>query len=207
MARAHHFMPGSWQTPKALRWLRRTHGWLGLGGAVAGVLFSLTTLFMQYENFGLSPVGGERTTQEVRPPAGALVSEDAFGNWAKEALDMSIDHSIPPTADNTIEPLSLRVRFVGSSENTIVEISEGDSHAVATTTRFSFIDTLNRFHRVDAGVPLGWRILSDAFAGAMIVLAITGTMMWTRFHGPRLLGLGLFSAAFVVSMIFITITA
>ncbi|MYF70943.1 MAG: hypothetical protein F4181_13760, partial [Proteobacteria bacterium] len=54
MVKAHPFMPGSWQTPIFLKWLRRTHAWLGLAGAVAGVLFSITTLFMEYDVFGLN---------------------------------------------------------------------------------------------------------------------------------------------------------
>ena len=50
-------MPGSWQTPTFLKWLRRTHAWMGLGGAVAGVLFSITTLFMEYARFRIERRG------------------------------------------------------------------------------------------------------------------------------------------------------
>ena len=35
MVKAHPFMPGSWQTPTFLKWLRRTHAWMGLGGGGA----------------------------------------------------------------------------------------------------------------------------------------------------------------------------
>jgi hypothetical protein len=34
-------------------------------------------------------------------------------------------------------------------------------------------------------------VLTDTLAGALLELAITGTLLWSRLHGPRLLAAGL----------------
>ena len=36
-----------------------------------------------------------------------------------------------------------------------------------------------------------WILLTDTLAGALLILAITGTLLWSRLHGPRLLAASL----------------
>ena len=94
----------------------------------------------------------------------------------------------------------------GIGRQTAISLGQaGDAVAQATRTNRSFIDTLNRLHRAEGG-PLGWRILSDAYTGALVVLALTGVLMWSRLHGHRLLGIGLFSGMFVFALYFMTLT-
>ena len=55
------------------------------------------------------------------------------------------------------------------------------------------------------------RFASDFFedriaTGALVVLALTGVLMWSRLHGHRLLGLGLFTGMFVFALYFMTLT-
>lgn len=205
MVKAHPFMPGSWQTPTFLKWLRKTHGWLGLGGAVAGILFSVTTLLMEHDDFGLNETL-DNTVEEFAVPAAALASFDDFRAYARDQVGAWGAGDAPNNAQNSSDPVNYTVRFNSPGDVITVRYREGDAVAVATTSHRTFIDVINRFHRAE-GVPLGWRILSDAFTGALIVLSITGVMMWTRLHGARMLGAGLFTAAFVVGLYYMTLTA
>jgi hypothetical protein len=40
-------------------------------------------------------------------------------------------------------------------------------------------------------MPNAWILLTDTLAGALLILAITGTLLWSHLHGPRLLAAGL----------------
>jgi hypothetical protein len=55
---------------------------------------------------------------------------------------------------------------------------------------------------------VGWVLLVDTLAGTLILLSLTGTLLWTRLHGPRLaaagLGLGSFSLAVFFAVTVIT---
>lgn len=201
MVKAHPFMPGAWQTPVFLKWLRRTHGWLGLGGAVAGVLFSITTLLMEHDDFGLNePM--DNTVESFEVPVSAQASWETFRQFAKAQVGARGAGEVQGARG---EGPDYSVRFNSPGDIITVRFDSATGMAEATTNHRSFIDVINRFHRAE-GVPLGWRILSDAFTGALIVLAITGVMMWTRLHGTRLLGAGLFTAMFVVGLYYMTLT-
>ena len=41
------------------------------------------------------------------------------------------------------------------------------------------------------GASAAWILLTDTLAGALIMLSITGLLLWTKLHGSRLLALGL----------------
>ena len=205
MVKAHPFMPGAWQTPTFLKWLRRTHAWMGLGGAVAGVLFSITTLFMEYDDFGLNDEVVPNTVMEFAVPKSALASYDDFRAYAREQVGARRSGGPPRNFTPSDDPLDYRVRFNSPGDAIDVQFQAGDAVAQATRTNRSFIDTLNRLHRAEGG-PLGWRILSDAYTGALVVLALTGVLMWSRLHGHRLLGIGLFCGMFVFSLYFMTLT-
>lgn len=205
MVKAHPFMPGSWQTPAFLKWLRRTHAWLGVGGAVAGILFSVTTLLMQYDDFGLNDAATPNTVTAFAVPEPALASWDSFRVFAREQVGASGPGSLPRNFTPSEDPIDYRVRFNSPGDAIDVSFSAGDEMARAVRTHRSFIDTINRLHRAEGG-PFGWRILSDAYTGALVVLAVTGILMWTRLHGHRLLAVSLFSGMFLVTMHFMTLT-
>lgn len=64
---------------------------------------------------------------------------------------------------------------------------------------FAFI---NRLH-TGVGMGVGWILLADTLAGGLVLLSLTGLLLWTKLHGSRLTmaGLGLTSlglAEFVV---------
>lgn len=44
----HLFLPARWHRPAVLKWLRRTHAWLGMWGAVLGLLFGTTGLLLNH---------------------------------------------------------------------------------------------------------------------------------------------------------------
>ena len=59
--------------------------------------------------------------------------------------------------------------------------------------------SLNRLHMA-SGMGVAWILLADTIAGSFIILSLTGILLWTRLHGPRLLAaaLGLGSLTFAI---------
>ena len=41
-----------------------------------------------------------------------------------------------------------------------------------------------------SGMGVAWILLADTIAGSLIILALSGILLWTRLHGPRLLAAG-----------------
>ena len=65
----------------------------------------------------------------------------------------------------------------------------------------NFFAWLTRLH-TGTGVGIGWVLLVDTLAGGLIVLALTGLLLWTRLHGPRLVALGLIGTCLTLAVVF-----
>lgn len=198
VSEAHPFMPRSWQTPVFLKWLRRTHGWIGLGGAVLGLLFSVTTLTLEHDNFGLRSDDIESQMNLELPPQ-ATTSLDAFASYVKQHYNIrgsyaAASRNAPAELDG-----SYAVRWPSPGDEWIARYHAGSRSAQVTFIDRSFIETLNALHTA-SGLPMFWKIFSDAFAGALIVLSLTGLMLWSRLHGGRLLAIGLVGVVTMISL-------
>ena len=53
-----------------------------------------------------------------------------------------------------------------------------------------FLQVLKRLHKGDGG-QTGWTLLTDAFAGSLVFLTLSGILLWTRLDGGKLLAAGL----------------
>ena len=60
---------------------------------------------------------------------------------------------------------------------------------------------LNSLHTA-SGMDAVWVLLADSIAGSFIVLALTGVLLWTRLHGPRLLAAALGLGALLLGVWF-----
>jgi hypothetical protein len=49
---------------------------------------------------------------------------------------------------------------------------------------------------------IGWVLLADTLAGGLIVLSLTGILLWTRLHGGRLAAAGLGFGSLVLAAAF-----
>ena len=51
-----------------------------------------------------------------------------------------------------------------------------------------------------------WILLTDTLAGGLLILAITGTLLWSRLHGPRLVAAGLIGTTLMASTVLMLTT-
>ena len=84
--------------------------------------------------------------------------------------------------------LVFRVR--NAAEHVAVDYWVGNNFATAKRNQNNFFGTLNNLHK-GAGVGVGWVLLADTLAGAIILLSLTGVLLWTLTNRRRMLGAGI----------------
>lgn len=207
------FLPKRLSRGAFLKWLRRIHAWCGLWGAVLGLLFGLTGILLNHRN--LLPIHAaqwNRNTVELSLPQPAPADVDALGRWLQQALELrhppqrarsEAAKPLPWGNGKLIQPARWTVSFAGPGYGVEAEYFLGNGTVSVTRRDGNAFALLNSLH-TGMGAGVGWVLLADSIAGSLIVLSLTGTLLWTRLHGGRLLaaGLGLGSTGSAVWLAF-----
>ena len=64
----------------------------------------------------------------------------------------------------------------------------------------TFLAAINRLHKAIGG-GIGWRVLADSFAIAMVLLGLSGIWMWARGRTWRQMAVSVFGASTVVFLL------
>ncbi len=203
------FFPKSWQRADVLRWLKRTHAWTGFWGALCFLLMGTSGFFLNHRAQLKIETGEpvELSAMDIAVRPGQFDSADALGKWAKAELGLNSDAREPrkdgPPGKTAGE--GGERRFLGKTHpeaekwvrqftlvdgRVVVEYVPGAASVSVRREGQGLINTLKNMHK---GVGLGivWVLLLDSVAGALIVMSLTGFLLWTRLHGSRLLAGGL----------------
>ena len=198
-ATAYRHLPKRSRKAQALRLLRKLHAWIGLGGAAFGLLFGITGFLLNHRGMLKIEAGQiqERKIAVELPviPASpeALARELAARfnvpmarvKWLTKAGKAGrIGGTSLQTADQWT------VAFMGHAHFALATYTPGNRTVELEQKDANFVQALKRLHKGDGG-QLGWILLSDAFAGALLFLTLSGTLLWTRLAGPKLLAVGL----------------
>lgn len=181
------------------KWLRRMHAWIGLWGAALGLLFGTTGLLLNHRQVLKIPAGRNIETAAQIELAAVPESPDALARQLAERLGYRPEQSrarperareIVWNGETVRQPerwnLSLDApdRFVRGEYypgNRFVSLKQYDPN---------LFSLLNRLHMSSSHHP-GWILLADTLAGGMLFLVLSGTLLWTRLHGPKLAAVGL----------------
>ncbi len=196
---------------RVLHWIRVTHLWLGLWGAVLGLVFGVTGFLMNHRTLLRIPVEKAETTRtQVSIPA-ALANSDELTTWLRGRFALPNARAISRNESPT------RVRFQGQ----VFEQPERWSVTLATP-KFSVsarhipgsgiieLETqdatrwgvLMRLH-TGSGASVIWVLIVDTIAGAMVLLTLSGVLLWTRLRVPRLAGAAVLIAAPVLTVAYL----
>lgn len=194
----HLFVPQRWHRPPLLRWLRRTHAWLGMWGAVLGLLFGATGLLLNHRATLKIPLAQHSNTQwqltlAQTPPADI----DALVRQLQQALQIDrapvlqrVEPAGPAPWPGAQQPERWLVNFATPGQTVSAEYWVGNRSVALRRMQPNLFARLNRLHMA-TGASAAWILLADTLAGGLLVLSLTGMLLWTRLHGPRLLALGL----------------
>jgi hypothetical protein len=183
-----------------LVWLRRTHAWMGLWGAAMGLLFGVTGILLNHRNEMKIPLAKhEETRQVLTPPSISRESPESLEAWlraefklpdAKSRIQKKPGGPVPWGGGQIEQPENWRITLITPNLSLNAEYWKGDDTAHVEQKEANLWATLASFHK-GSGMSNAWILLTDTLAGALLVLAITGTLLWSRLHGPRLLAAGL----------------
>lgn len=204
----HPFLPRAAQSPKFLKWLRRTHAWFGVFGAAAGLLFAVTAITLSHHNFGVDTSATSVPSKLAIPDGTALDSTDALGAFVKNELGIGAQwregggRGMGMGGGGNV----VAVSFNSPGDIVLAKYTPGSAAVEIERQERGFLGTINRMHQGN-GASLGWIIMGDVFAGGLILLSISGFLMWTRMHGSRLLALGLVGFTLISSAFYFSVTA
>jgi len=209
------FLQGS-TNPRAqrfLRWLRQIHAWVGLGGAAFGVLFGVTGFLMNHRTVLKIEAGQivERTVSveleepvPMSPNALAVVLASRF-NVPLERVRTRIQASRNGrVAGSTVKAAEQWViAFQGHKHFAQATYAPGNRTVEVEQREANFMQVLKRLHKNDGG-SVGWTLLTDAFAGTMLFMSLSGALLWSRLDGSRLLAACLILGSLVVAVLVVS---
>jgi uncharacterized protein len=198
--RGYLFLSQGMKRGRFLVWLRRTHAWMGLWGAVMGLLFGVTGILLNHRNEMKIPLAKhEETRQVLTPPSASLESPETLEAWlraelklpdAKSRIQKKPGGPVPWGGGQIEQPENWRITLTTPNLSVNAEYWKGDASTHVEQKAANLWATLSSFHK-GSGMSNAWILLTDTLAGALLVLAITGTLLWSRLHGPRLLAASL----------------
>lgn len=186
-----------------VRWVRRTHGWFGLWGAVLGLMAGVSGIWLNHRSvMKLELPDQHRSTRQLALPTPRPDTADALAAWLQQALkvdrpasNVRVERSRPVAwaeregeGRPQMQPEHWSFVFGGPNKVIQVEYWVGNKAASVRTTENGFVATLTNLHK-GTTMPAPWILMIDTLAGAMIFLSLSGAILWWETHRKRLAGL------------------
>jgi len=193
-----------------LKWLRKVHGWIGLWGAVLGLLFGVTGFLQNHRATMKIKVGGPVvSTVQMSVDAAQFKTPRELASWLRTELKLdrpaervTRDPSGPVTwgDQSVIQPEHWEVRFNAPNYLVSAEYWKGGTFVSVERRDQGIVATLEGLHR-STGASVGWILLADSMAGSMILLSLTGVILWTELNRRRTIGALIFMSSIAAVII------
>jgi hypothetical protein len=197
-----------------VRWVRRTHGWFGLWGALLGLMAGTSGIWLNHRSvMKLELPDQQQTSTQLAMPDPRPATAEAMAVWLQQTLNVDrpatnvrVERSRPvPWAERggegrpAMQPERWTFVFGGPNKVIQVEYWVGNRSAGVRTTQNGFIATLTNLHK-GTTMPAPWILLIDTLAGAMIFLSLSGAILWWETHRRRLAGVVIFGVSVAVTV-------
>jgi hypothetical protein len=201
------------QRGKTIRTLRKIHGWLGLWGAVLGLLFGVSGFILNHRAVLKIPASQMEVTEIQLPMSDPLpANAREFTRYIQQAFDISHDPIQPkggrkgPRQDearfmgkDVPQPERWEVMFAMPHASIHAEYVAGNQFATVKREDANVWAFISRMHK-GTGANAAWVLLADTIAGALILLSITGVLLWTKMRGSRLALTGLMGGSVILTV-------
>jgi len=197
------FLPDSLRKGPVLKWLKRVHAWLGLWGATLGLLFGITGILLNHRAVMKIPaVASVENTVQVELPETARQDPKTFAAWLDHYAHGGQHARTKVQPAKTViwndQPVQKPAEWSASIGKPGYAVqanwSVGNQYVEVKRVEQNVWGVLTQLHKAQ-GLGAGWVLLADTLAGALIVLSLSGFLLWSKLHGPRLLALGLLFGA------------
>ena len=200
------------QRGKIIRTLRKIHGWLGLWGAVLGLLFGLSGFLLNHRALLKIPAAQMEASEiQLQMPQPQPATAQEFTRFIQQSLDIRHDPiQRKPRKEEQAgdarflgkevqQPASWEVNFQLPQAAIHAEYVVGNQYATVKREDANIWSFITRMHK-GVGANTAWVLLADSIAGALMLLSITGVLLWTKMRGSRLAMSGLISGSLAVSL-------
>jgi len=206
--------PAIFNHHKSHRWIRQIHLWIGAWGALAAVLYGFTGLVLNHrigENAWPQGESRDAGATVLSIPAEARTSPERLSLWLQEAqhLDVQSIRKGGPggrgreRGGDARQAPKWNLSGGTAGDSWQLEYSPGSDSAQLKRSHQTFLAAINRLHKAVGG-GIGWRMLADSFAIAMVLLGLSGIWMWARGRTYRQMMTSVFcvsSAAFLLVVV------
>lgn len=180
-----------------LKWLRKTHGWIGLWGAALGLLFGTSGILLNHRAVLKIPaVQSVESTVQLPLPVPAPRDAEAMAAWLKQSLAIAA----PATrvkqdkakavawGDSAVtQPARWSAAFITPASNLQAEYWVGNNFVSVKRSDSNAFGLIANLHK-GSGMGVAWILLVDTLAGSIILLSITGVLLWALMTKKRLVG-------------------
>jgi hypothetical protein len=181
-----------------IKWLRKVHGWIGLWGAALGLLFGTTGFLLNHRGGPLRVSTGEPvvSTVQVPLPQPAPETPRELAKWLKQELKLAGKpgrmqnepaHRVAWGERSMMQPEHWQISFASPKANTAAEYWVGNDFVTVKRTENSLLATLTNLHK-GVGMSVGWVLVVDTLAGGLILLSLTGVLLWTELNRRKTVG-------------------
>jgi hypothetical protein len=213
-----------------VRWVRRTHGWFGLWGAILGLMMGFSGIWLNHRNvLKLELPGQQQINAQLELPDPRPDTIDAMAAWLQETLKLDgpannkrVDRPRPVAwtergterraergADRAAvgqgerRPLMQPERWTLNfgGPNKVIQVEYWvGNKSVGVRTTENGFVATLTNLHKGVGMPVVWILLIDTLAGSLIFLSISGTILWWETHRRRMVGLAIFGVSVAVTV-------
>ena len=193
-----------------IKWLRKVHGWIGLWGAALGLLFGTTGFLLNHRGGPLRVSTGEPvvSTVQVPLPQPAPETPRELAKWLKQELKLAGKpgrmqnepaHRVAWGERSMMQPEHWEISFASPHENAAADYWVGNDFVTVKRTENAFFATLTNLHK-GVGMSVGWVLVVDTLAGSLILLSLTGVLLWTELNRRKTVGAVLVTGCIVTML-------
>jgi hypothetical protein len=201
----------------AVAWLRRTHGWIGLWGAVLGLLFGVSGIWLNHRSVLPLQVAQARSSSQLALPGPAPADAQALAAWLQASLRLGAPTNVRVEAPRPVawtehaggrpraeeppplmQPEHWTISFGSPRETIQAEYWVGNRSVAVRRTANGLAGTLANLHK-GVGMPVAWVLLVDTLAGSMVLLSLSGLALWMLTRRRRGAGLAILGASLAVT--------
>jgi hypothetical protein len=189
-----------------LKCLRKMHGWIGLWGAALGLLFGGSGILLNHRDVLKIPaVQKQESAIQLALPSPAPANAAAMAAWLRQSLALPQPFEaarvkadparLVAWGDKSVtQPARWSASFVAPASNVQAEYWVGNNFVTVKRSDTNVFGVLSNLHK-GVGMSLAWILLVDTLAGSIILLSITGVLLWAMMTRKRLVGTAIGAAS------------
>jgi len=187
----------SWNRVNVIRWLRKMHGWIGLWGATLGLLFGVSGILLNHRAvMKIHAVQVQESTLQMPLPQPAPTSAKEMVEWLRGEL--KLDHPNLRSREEPAhgmawgdkamtQPGHWQMSLTTPRMNVQADWWVGNSFVTLKRSDNNFFAVLTNLHK-GVGMGVAWVLLADTLAGSIILLSLSGVLLWTQLNRKRVIG-------------------